>query len=139
MTDEVIYETEHPFAALTPDRVLAAVESLGFNTDARFFALNSYENRDYQFQAEDNQPYVVKFYRPGRWTDTQIEEEHAFALELAENEIPIAAPLLINGETLHHHGGYRLLCFHQWAGDNLKMITLTSLNGWAGSLGAFTE
>ncbi len=95
--------TDFSFSGLNPDTILDALEDQGIFLQSGLLALNSYENRVYQFQAEDNQRYVVKFYRPGRWTDTQIEEEHAFALELAENEIPIAAPLLINGETLHHH------------------------------------
>lgn len=119
--------TDFSFSGLNPDTILDALEDQGIFLQSGLLALNSYENRVYQFQAEDNQRYVVKFYRPGRWTDTQIEEEHAFALELAENEIPIAAPLLINGETLHHHGGYRFTLFpsvggRQFENDNLDQL-----------------
>ena len=119
--------TDFSFSGLNPDTILDALEDQGIFLQSGLLALNSYENRVYQFQAEDNQRYVVKFYRPGRWTDTQIEEEHDFALELAENEIPIAAPLLINGETLHHHGGYRFTLFpsvggRQFENDNLDQL-----------------
>tara|TARA_Y100001001_G_scaffold107801_1_gene105575 strand:+ start:20001 stop:20972 length:972 start_codon:yes stop_codon:yes gene_type:complete len=119
--------TDFSFSGLNPDTILDALEDQGIFLQSGLLALNSYENRVYQFQAEDNQRYVVKFYRPGRWTDTQIEEEHDFALELAENEIPIAAPLLINGETLHHHGDYRFTLFpsvggRQFENDNLDQL-----------------
>jgi Ser/Thr protein kinase RdoA (MazF antagonist) len=71
-----------PFARLSPDAVLAAVEAVGVRTDGRLLALNSFENRVYQVGVEDAKPLVAKFYRAGRWSDAAIEEEHAFALEL---------------------------------------------------------
>ena len=77
----------HPFDTLTPDLVLDAVESLGFLSDARVLALNSYENRVYQVGIEDYQPLIAKFYRPDRWSDAAIREEHSFSFELAECEI----------------------------------------------------
>ena len=80
----------HPYQRLTPERVLDAVESVGIRTDARILALNSYENRVYQVGVEDGPPVIVKFYRPQRWTREQILEEHAFATELADLEIPVA-------------------------------------------------
>ena len=83
----------HPFDTLTPDLVLDAVESLGFLSDARVLALNSYENRVYQVGIEDAQPLIAKFYRPGRWSDAAILEEHAFTAELADCEVPVVAPL----------------------------------------------
>ena len=96
-----------PYADLSPDRILDAVESIGLVTDGRLLALNSYENRVYQIGIEEGQPLIAKFYRPGRWSDAAILEEHAFTLALAEREIPAVPPLVIGGQTLHHHGGYR--------------------------------
>jgi Ser/Thr protein kinase RdoA (MazF antagonist) len=82
----------HPYAALTPEVVLDAVSTLGLRPDGRLLALSSYENRVYQIWLEEGAPVVGKFYRPGRWSAAQIEEEHAFAHELAEREIPVVAP-----------------------------------------------
>ena len=82
----------HPYSALTPEVVLDAVAALGMRPDGRLLALSSYENRVYQVWLEDDGPVVAKFYRPGRWSEAQIEEEHAFARELAEREIPVVAP-----------------------------------------------
>jgi len=82
----------HPYAALTPDVVLDAVAALGLRPDGRLLALSSYENRVYQVWLEDDSAVVVKFYRPGRWSEAQIDEEHVFARELAEREIPVVAP-----------------------------------------------
>jgi Ser/Thr protein kinase RdoA (MazF antagonist) len=82
----------HPYSALTPDVVLDAVATLGLRPDGRLLALSSYENRVYQVWLEEESPVVAKFYRPGRWSDAQIEEEHAFAHELAEREVPVIAP-----------------------------------------------
>ena len=96
-----------PYADLGPDRILDAIESLGLVTDGRLLALNSYENRVYQVGIEEGPPLIAKFYRPGRWTDAAILEEHAFTLELAEREIPAVPPLAIQGRTLQAHGGYR--------------------------------
>ena len=87
----------HPYSRLTPDAVLDAVAAAGFVPDGRLLALNSYENRVYQVWLDDaeraNAAVVAKFYRPGRWSDAQIDEEHAFAHELASREIPVVAPL----------------------------------------------
>ena len=83
----------HPYSRLTPDVVLDAVAAGGFPPDGRLLALNSYENRVYQVWLDDGRIVVAKFYRPGRWSDAQIDEEHAFARELAEREIPVVAPL----------------------------------------------
>jgi Ser/Thr protein kinase RdoA (MazF antagonist) len=97
---------EAPYAGLTPDLVIRAVERAGYVPDGRVLALNSYENRVYQVGLEDAVPVVVKFYRPGRWTRAAILEEHAFALELAAAEIPIVAPLVLAGATLLEADGY---------------------------------
>ena len=105
-----------PFAGLTPDVVMQAAEALGIEPDGRQFALNSYENRVYRVGRFDAAPVVIKFYRDARWSDQQILEEHAFALELAEQEIPVAPPLVLNGTTLHRFGDFRLAVFTLCAG-----------------------
>jgi Ser/Thr protein kinase RdoA (MazF antagonist) len=99
-------DDRHPYEALTPDVVLDALASIGLMGDGRLLALSSYENRVYQLWLEDGGIVVAKFYRPARWSDEQILEEHAFAAELAENEVPMVAPLVIEGQTLHHFGGF---------------------------------
>ena len=106
----------HPFATLTPDLVLDAVESLGFLSDARVLALNSYENRVYQVGIEGEQPLIAKFYRPGRWSDAAIVEEHRFTAELAGCEVPVVAPLQHQGNTLFEHGGFRFTLFPRRGG-----------------------
>ncbi|WP_324779875.1 serine/threonine protein kinase [Thiobacillus sedimenti] len=109
-------DTPHPYSALTPDCALDALDSTGLRADGRLLALNSYENRVYQMGVEDAAPVVVKFYRPGRWSDAAILEEHAFTAELAEREIPVVAPLALNGATLHLHAGYRFAVYPKQGG-----------------------
>ena len=106
----------HPFERLDPQTVLEAVESVGLYGDGRLLALNSYENRVYQVGMEEGPPVVVKFYRPERWSDAAILEEHAFIAELAENEIPAVPPSLIDGRTLHLAAGYRFAVFPRRGG-----------------------
>ncbi len=107
----------HPYASLTPDIVLDALESVGLPCDGALLALNSYENRVYQAGLVDAPPVVAKFYRPGRWSDAAILEEHAFARELQEREIPVIAPLpLAAGTTLHHAGSFRFAVFPRRGG-----------------------
>ena len=105
-----------PYAGLTPDRVLDALESVGLAADGRLLALNSYENRVYQVGVEDAAPVVAKFYRPARWSDDAILEEHAFTAELAAREIPVVAPLAIDGRTLHAHAGFRFAVYPRHGG-----------------------
>mgnify|MGYP001291715969 CR=1 FL=1 len=105
-----------PFDELGPDQVLDAVEADGFRCDGRFLALNSYENRVYQVGLEDAAPVVAKFYRPGRWSDDAIREEHAFSIQLATAEIPVVAPLEIAGETLLRHDDFRFAVFPRRGG-----------------------
>jgi Ser/Thr protein kinase RdoA (MazF antagonist) len=101
-----------PYQDLTPDRVLNAVESTGFRCDGRLLALNSFENRVYQIGIEDGPPLVAKFYRPQRWSDEAILEEHGFTVELAEREIPVVAPLADGaGRTLHAFEGFRFALY----------------------------
>ena len=95
---------EPPFASLTPERMLAALEAVGLRPDGRLLALNSYENRVYQFGIDEGAPVVAKFYRPGRWSDDQIVEEHAFALELAAAEVPVVAPVALVADSGHGDG-----------------------------------
>ncbi|MEO4011576.1 phosphotransferase [Chromobacterium piscinae] len=90
-----------PFAGLTPDAILDAVESLGLRASGSLLALNSYENRVYQVGLDDEAPLVAKFYRPERWSDEAILEEHAFSLQLAEREIPAVPPLVFDGQRRH--------------------------------------
>lgn len=106
-----------PYAGLTPDTVLDVIESAGLRPDGRLQSLNSYENRVYQFGIEDAMPMVAKFYRPGRWTDAQILEEHDFVRELAQQELPVVTPLaLSNGSTIHRHGDYRVAVYPRCGG-----------------------
>ncbi|WP_374349293.1 serine/threonine protein kinase [Chitinimonas sp.] len=110
-----------PYAALTPDCLLDAVESLGLRTSGSLLALNSYENRVYQVGMDEGPPLVAKFYRPERWSDAQILEEHAFSARLAEREIPVVAPMLIEGRSLHHHAGFRFSLFARRGGRHPEL------------------
>ena len=105
-----------PYSALTPDCVLDSLSSIGLKPDGRLLALNSYENRVYQAWTEEGPPFVAKFYRPARWSDAQIMEEHEFARELAGREIPIVAPVALAGGTLHEHGGFRFAVYPRRGG-----------------------
>ena len=96
----------HAFETLTPDVVMDALASVGMYGDGRQLALSSYENRVYQLHLEDGPAVVAKFYRPGRWSEAQILEEHAFSAELMAAEIPVVGPLVIQGQTLHHFAGF---------------------------------
>ena len=106
----------HPFATLSPDRLLDLVEVLGLQPDGRLLALNSYENRVYQVGIEDSDPLILKVYRPLRWSIAALEEEHAFALELAGRDIPVVPPLIINGNTLHKHAGFHYALYPRRGG-----------------------
>jgi len=117
------------YAGLTPDTLLDAVEEYGYRSDGRFIALNSYENRVYQVGIEDDVPIIAKFYRPGRWSDEAIAEEHHFAMELAAQEIPVVAPLVIEdtgrswARSKSVNGSAGLLpAFMQWDPPGLSVI-----------------
>ena len=105
-----------PFAGLTPDSMLDALEHVGLSPDGRLLALNSYENRVYQVFMDEGAPLVAKFYRAGRWSDAAILEEHAFSAELVERELPVVAPMVIGGQTLHHFGDLRFAVFVRQSG-----------------------
>ncbi|HLX79062.1 MAG TPA: serine/threonine protein kinase [Burkholderiales bacterium] len=105
-----------PYENLTPDAVLDALEGIGLRGDGRMLALNSYENRVFQIALEDDSYVVAKFYRPQRWSDEQILEDHAFSLDLSGREIPVVAPLEIGGRTLHHGADSRFAVFPRRGG-----------------------
>jgi hypothetical protein len=105
-----------PFAGLRPERILAAVESMGFACSGALQALNSYENRVWQIGIDEAPPLVAKFYRPGRWSDAQIAEEHAFTAEMAAEELPVVTPLVIDGRSLFSHAGFRFALFPRQGG-----------------------
>ncbi len=117
----------HPYQALTPDVVLDAVESLGYLSDARILALNSYENRVYQVGIEGKAPLIAKFYRPNRWSRGQILEEHHFAHELVELEVPVVPPTMINNETLHHFEGFDFAVYERKGGHAPELDNLDHL------------
>lgn len=126
----------HPYAQLGPATILAAVESLGWRCDGHQLALNSYENRVFQVGIEDEPPLIAKFYRPGRWSDEAILEEHDFSLELAEREIPVVAPLRdAQGNTLHHHQGFRFAVFPRHGGRAPDLESADSLQRMGSLLG----
>ncbi len=115
------------FQSLTPDLILDAIESLGVYPETGLLALNSYENRVYQFRSDEGARYVVKFYRPERWSDAQIQEEHDYALALAEQDIPMAVPAIIDGKTLHHFQGFRFALFPSIGGRAFEVDNLDQL------------
>lgn len=137
--------SQHPFHALTPDFIIDAVESQGYTCDCRTFALNSYENRVYQVGIEEGQPLIAKFYRPGRWSAAQIQEEHRFCQELFEQELPVVPPLLnAAGESIFLHHGFLFALYPRQGGhapefDNLdNLLILGRLLGRFHRIGAVT-
>ncbi|HET7307267.1 MAG TPA: serine/threonine protein kinase [Gammaproteobacteria bacterium] len=123
-----------PYAELTPDSLLNAIDAAGWHTNGGLLALNSYENRVYQVGIEDEPPLVAKFYRPGRWSDAAILEEHAFVAELAGLDIPAVAPLAdATGATLLHHGSFRFALFPRRGGRAPELDSATNLE-WLGRL-----
>ncbi len=117
------------FENLSPEVILDAIESQsGLLTDGRLLALNSYENRVYRIGIEDGEPLIAKFYRPKRWTTEQIAEEHSFAQELADTEIPVVTALADeNGKTLRESAGFQFSLYPMRGGrspelDNPKQL-----------------
>ncbi|MBV7315659.1 serine/threonine protein kinase [Shewanella sp. NIFS-20-20] len=123
------------FHGLTPDVQLDAIESLGIYPQSGLLTLNSYENRVYQFRCENNHRYVVKFYRPDRWSNQQIQEEHEFAADLQDDELSVVAPLMIHGASLHHFNGYRFALFPSMGGRPFEVDNLDHLEIVGHSLG----
>ena len=123
-----------PYADLTPELILSAVEAVGLAPTGGFQALASYENRVYKVETEDT-PWAVKFYRPNRWSDAAIADEHGFLQELVEAEIPAVAPLARDGQTLFHAGPYRLAVFPWRPGRAGCVETLTERHALGRHLG----
>ena len=121
----------HPYEQLTPDVVLDALASVDLYGDGRLTALGSYENRVYQVFLEDGARVVAKFYRPGRWSRPQIEEEHGFAAELEAAEIPAVAPLQLQGATLHEHAGFAF-SLSPWRGGRQPELDDFEVLEWIG-------
>ncbi|MDX1392686.1 MAG: serine/threonine protein kinase [Rheinheimera sp.] len=114
------------FATLQPELMLDALQQLGLDVSSGLLALNSYENRVYQFSAYQNnalrpEKFVVKFYRPQRWTEMQLHEEHDFAFELAAADIPVVAPLRFNGQSLLQFAGFHFAVFPSRGGRTLEV------------------
>lgn len=131
MSEGRLTDSGPPYADLTPETILSALESVGYRPSGGMLALNSYENRVYQIGMDEGPPLVAKFYRPQRWSDASIQEEHNFTLALAADEIPVVPPLQdATGATLFHYQGYRFALFPRRGGrwpelenpDNLEWI-----------------
>lgn len=136
-------ENSHPFQILTPDFVMDAVESQGFRCDCRTLALNSYENRVYQVGIEEREPLVAKFYRPARWSEEQISEEHELCLELAERELSVVAPWRDQGgKSIFSYQGFLFALYPRQGGhapefDNLdNLLILGRMLGRMHAVGA---
>lgn len=122
----------HAFSGLSPEVVLDAIEGTGLRADGRLLALNSYENRVYRIGMEEGPPVVAKFYRPQRWSDEAIQEEHTFVGELAEREIPVVPPIATSdGKTLHEHEGFRFALFPMQGGRAPELDSSGTLE-WLG-------
>ena len=119
--------SQEDFSNLVPDVILDAVESLDFWTDARIYPLNSYENRVYQVGIEDSTPLIAKFYRPQRWNEAQIQEEHDTLLTLAEAGLPVAAPLQVQGKSLFRHQGWHFCLTPRLIGQHPEAENLDQL------------
>jgi Ser/Thr protein kinase RdoA (MazF antagonist) len=137
-----ISRQDAPFAGLDPDCILDAIESLGLGCDGRVLALNSYENRVFRVGIEGAPPLVAKFYRPQRWSDAAIREEHAFSAELRAADLSVVAPLQLAGDTLHRHRGFRFALFPMQGGrapepgDRDTLIQIGQALGRMHALGA---
>jgi Ser/Thr protein kinase RdoA (MazF antagonist) len=122
--------SQHPFETLTPEFIMDAVEAQGYRCDGAIFALNSYENRVYQVGIEDEAPLIAKFYRPARWSDAQILEEHGICYEMLEHELPVVAPLQNDeGRSLFQRDGFRFALYPRRGGrapefDNLDNLLI---------------
>jgi Ser/Thr protein kinase RdoA (MazF antagonist) len=128
--------SQHPFTILTPDRILDAVENLGYHCDGGLNALNSYENRVFQIGIVDSAPIIVKFYRPSRWSFEQIVEEHQFCRELAVAEWPIVEPLVHeNGTSAHRYDEFTFALFPRFGGHAPELDNLNTLELLGRSLG----
>lgn len=126
-----------PYYDLTPELIMDAVESLGFQCTGSLLALNSYENRVYQIGGENLEFLIAKFYRPNRWSNEAILEEHQFAQELVDLEIPVVAPLITCGSTLHHYQEFRFALFPRQRGRAFELSNITQLEWMGRFIGRF--
>jgi Ser/Thr protein kinase RdoA (MazF antagonist) len=125
--------SDAPYAGLSPDVILDAVAAAGFEPDGRMLALGSYENRVFQVGIEEATPLVAKFYRPARWSNAAIAEEHAFAHELVAAELPVVAPMRIDGRSLLEHAGFRYSLYPRQGGRSPELESRENLE-WMGRL-----
>lgn len=124
-------EAAFNFQTLNPDVILDAIWGAGLRVESGLTALNSYENRVYQFSDEEKRRYVTKFYRPLRWSEQQIIEEHQFSQHLLADEVPIAAPLTLHNSTLNHHAGFMFAVFPSFGGRQYETDNEEQLE-WVG-------
>ncbi|MDA8561703.1 serine/threonine protein kinase [Gammaproteobacteria bacterium] len=128
----MINNTKTPFQNLDPNTILSAVETLGYACSGSLIGLNSYENRVYQIGIEGSNPLIAKFYRPNRWDNKAILEEHELSLELTDHEIPVIPPIISqNNKTLHEYNGYRFVVFPRKGGRALDQGNIDQL-AWMG-------
>lgn len=127
---------QHPYSELSPDLIMDALEIVGLYSDYRLYPLNSYENRVYQVGIEDSSPVIVKFYRPGRWTQAQILEEHALLQHLSDNDVSVAAPLIINEQSLFEYQGFHFSVTPKLRGDAPEAGDLDQLYSLGELIGA---
>lgn len=127
--------SEFHFTKLTPELILDGIESLGIQVSTGLLALNSYENRVYQFAAEDGNRYVVKFYRPLRWSEQQVQEEHDFSQLLLDEDIQVVAPLSINNRSIHEIDGYSFALFPSVGGRQFEVDNFDQLESVGRTIG----
>lgn len=121
-------DNSHPFDSLQPDFILDAIESVGFECDGRVTILNSYENRVYQIGIEDQEPVIAKFYRPNRWSNEQIQEEHDYCYELVEAELPVVAPIQNEHQvSLFEYGDFRFSLYPRKGGRAPELDNMENL------------
>lgn len=128
-------QSSFSFSQLIPEVSIHAIESIGIYPTSGLLALNSYENRVYQFQDEQQKRYVAKFYRPERWSKAQIIEEHQFTQELADADIAVVPPINIDGKTLFEHAGYRFALFPSVGGRHFEVDNWQQLENIGSTLG----
>ena len=129
----------HPYEQLSPDCILDALEDVGFKPTGSLLALNSYENRVYQISLEDDSFVIAKFYRPNRWSNAAILEEHDFSDELKQQDIPIVVPIHIENKTLFEFDGFRFAIFPRQGGRTPELEqaeTLEQLGRFIGRIHA---
>ncbi|OCG02171.1 stress response serine/threonine protein kinase YihE [Gilliamella sp. wkB112] len=130
-----MHNSAFAFHTLSPDLIIDSLASIGLNVDSGLTVLNSYENRVYQFLDDERKRYVVKFYRPHRWSREQILEEHQFATQLLDAEIPVIAPLTFNSSTLHKYQDYLFTIYPSVGGRQYEIDNLEQMESVAMQLG----